>query len=106
MSGVPFGKLAALKAAKTFQEAEAAGVEEAWLEARDDRVRAKLEKALNDAYNEAQEAQRLIDEKNNEIRRVRKATREGHWYDLRSYLTEAEIESLCEVSPVDLDIWR
>lgn len=76
--------------------------EEARLQKRDDCTLAKLTNALDIAAEEIREARNTIEEKTEEIRRVREAVREGRWYELRSYLSEATIESLCDVSPVDL----
>lgn len=94
--------MANLDGIKTERDARRAGVLDEWLEARDEQVKAKLLRVLETAADERAEALRLADEKAQEICKIRKAVADGHWWELRSYLTGFEIESLCGISPVDL----
>jgi hypothetical protein len=68
-----------------------------WFDARDER--AKLLRIIETAAEERAEALRLAEEKAKEISKIRKAALSGQWWELRSYLSERDMESLCEISP-------
>lgn len=69
--------------------------EEEELTARDEAVKQKLLLAMQDAERQMEEAQATLS-------LVRDATRQEHWWKLRGILSQKEIESLCNISPVDL----
>ena len=64
-------------------------------DARDDRVKNILTLAIQDAQIRKQEAEA-------EIARIRQAATNGFWWELKEYLSQDDIESLCELSPQNL----
>jgi predicted RNase H-like nuclease (RuvC/YqgF family) len=76
--------------------------EEEALQNRDDTVEAKLRKAVRDIAEEIQETEYRLSELRSEKAEILREVKAENWYNLSGYLTEQEVESLCECSPQDL----
>ena len=76
--------------------------DEDFLQRRDERVKTVLTKALERLALEKAEADARAQEASREMIRLREAADNEQWWQLRSYLSQSDIESLCNCSPSEL----
>jgi hypothetical protein len=67
-----------------------------------EKIAARLREARDDARARARDARREAEEAEEEAREIEEAVKAEKWYELGGYLTSAEIDSLCDISPQDL----
>ncbi len=79
----------------------AAEINEAELERRDARVRKALLGRLGELEEEASEKRREAMEAAALAERIRKAVLNGKWWEIQGLLGAADVESLCNIGPVD-----
>lgn len=81
---------------------ETGNIDEELLAARDEAIAASIKRALDYKRALAAQMRREAAELETSARRIEAAVKAQKWWHLESVLDDEEIESLCEVSPVDL----